>query len=59
MKPLHFSFFVFLFSFFICRAQYVPDPDPLVQKKLAEWHDLKFGLLMHWGSYSQWGIVES
>ncbi|HEX7847912.1 MAG TPA: alpha-L-fucosidase, partial [Chitinophagaceae bacterium] len=23
------------------------------------WKDLKFGLLMHWGAYSQWGIVES
>ena len=21
--------------------------------------DLKLGLLMHWGPYSQWGIVES
>jgi alpha-L-fucosidase len=33
--------------------------DPLVQQKLAHWQDLKFGLLMHWGTYSQWGIVES
>ena len=39
--------------------KYVPDPDPLVQEKLEEWQDLKFGLLMHWGAYSQWGIVES
>ncbi len=35
-----------------------PD-DPLVQKKLAWWQGLKFGLLMHWGPYSQWGVVES
>jgi alpha-L-fucosidase len=41
------------------QAQYFPDPDPALQKKLAEWQDLKFGLLMHWGAYSQWGIVES
>ncbi len=41
------------------RQQYVPDPDTLVQQKLEEWQDLKFGLLMHWGTYSQWGIVES
>ena len=39
--------------------RYVPDPDPAVQKRVAEWQDLKFGLLMHWGPYSQWGIVES
>ncbi|KPK00181.1 MAG: hypothetical protein AMS20_15285, partial [Gemmatimonas sp. SG8_28] len=38
---------------------YVEDPDPLVQQKLAQWQDLKLGLLMHWGPYSQWGIVES
>jgi alpha-L-fucosidase len=40
-------------------AVYVRDPDPLVQQKLARWQDLKLGLLMHWGTYSQWGIVES
>ncbi len=33
--------------------------DILVQKKLVQWTDLKFGLLMHWGTYSQWGVVES
>lgn len=38
---------------------YVPDSDPLVREKLERWQDLKFGLLMHWGPYSQWGIVES
>ncbi len=39
--------------------RYVPETDPLVLKKLEAWQDLKFGLLMHWGPYSQWGIVES
>ncbi len=38
---------------------YFPDPDPLVQQHLEEWKDLKFGLLLHWGTYSQWSIVES
>ena len=33
--------------------------DEKVLQKLEEWQDLKFGLLMHWGTYSQWGIVES
>lgn len=39
--------------------QYFPDPDPAIAVRLEEWQDLKFGLLMHWGPYSQWGIVES
>ena len=39
--------------------RYVPETDSLTNIKLAEWQDLKFGLLMHWGPYSQWGIVES
>jgi len=38
---------------------YVPETDPLVLEKLEEWQDLKLGLLMHWGTYAQWGIVES
>jgi alpha-L-fucosidase len=44
------------------RAQqqaYFPDPDTTIQRRLEAWQDLKFGLLMHWGAYSQWGIVES
>lgn len=39
--------------------RYVPETDPLVQEKLDQWQDIKFGLLMHWGPYSQWGVVES
>ncbi len=38
---------------------YTPDPNPAIAHRLEEWKDLKFGLLMHWGTYSQWGIVES
>jgi alpha-L-fucosidase len=41
------------------QAPYIAPSDPLVQKKLSAWQDLKFGLLMHWGPYSQWGVVES
>jgi alpha-L-fucosidase len=41
------------------HSTYFPPTDPLVQKKLEQWQDLKFGLLMHWGPYSQKGIVES
>lgn len=41
------------------EERYVPETDPLVLEKLDQWQDIKFGLLMHWGPYSQWGIVES
>jgi alpha-L-fucosidase len=35
------------------------ETDPAVLKKLAWFEDVKFGLMMHWGPYSQWGVVES
>jgi alpha-L-fucosidase len=38
---------------------YIVPADTLVQKKLRQWQDLKFGLFMHWGPYSEWGVVES
>ncbi|MHB1921287.1 MAG: alpha-L-fucosidase [Chitinophagaceae bacterium] len=40
-------------------AIYIAPTDSLVEKKLAWWKDLKFGLLMHWGAYCEWGVVES
>jgi alpha-L-fucosidase len=66
MKSLYLFRFLAL-SFFVVwsfktKAQhkdYYPDPDTAIQNRLEEWKDLKFGLLMHWGTYSQWGIVES
>jgi len=39
--------------------RYVRETDPLVLRNLEHWQDIKFGLLMHWGPYSQWGVVES
>jgi len=57
-KILPFVFF-FFFSSLAFSQIYTPDPDPFIQQRLEEWQDLKFGLLMHWGPYSQWGIVES
>ncbi|MBV7533353.1 alpha-L-fucosidase [Chitinophaga sp. sic0106] len=38
---------------------YIPEPDKAVQQKLDEWQDWKFGMIIHWGPYSQWGVVES
>ncbi|MCK8494454.1 alpha-L-fucosidase [Spirosoma sp. RP8] len=39
--------------------KYVWPKDEQVKQKLNNWQDIKFGLLMHWGTYSQWGVVES
>ncbi|MDR0499256.1 MAG: alpha-L-fucosidase [Holophagales bacterium] len=38
---------------------YIPPKEPTVKAQLERWKDWRFGLLMHWGPYSQWGIVES
>lgn len=61
-----FSLIILFFATLTVAAQqhdmsqkYFPETDPLVLEKLDQWQDLKFGLLMHWGTYSQWGIVES
>jgi alpha-L-fucosidase len=35
------------------------ETDPLVLKKLEWFQDQKFGLILHWGTYAQRGIVES
>ncbi len=58
--------FLILFSFFTLgtlaqheEQKYYSVQDPEVKAKLEQWQDIKFGLLMHWGPYSQWGIVES
>lgn len=40
-------------------GNYVPETDPIVVRKLEQWQDWKFGFMMHWGPYSQWGVVES
>ncbi len=37
--------------------QWPSDPD--VKAKLSTWQDLKFGMLIHWGLYSQAGVMES
>ncbi len=35
------------------------ESNPAILKKIEQWQDLKFGFMMHWGAYSQWGVVES
>jgi len=38
---------------------FVFETDTQAVQHIEEWKDWKFGLLMHWGTYSIWGIVES
>jgi len=38
---------------------YVWPADTAVSAKLHQWQDWKFGVIIHWGPYSEWGIVES
>ncbi len=59
MRAPYLLIFFFLVNLSIAQDPYVAPTDILVQEKLAHWSDLKFGLLMHWGTYSQWGVVES
>ncbi len=65
-KTLWFCSVIFFLLTFNVQAQqhntsssYVWPTDTLVLKKLTQWQGYKFGLLMHWGTYSQWGVVES
>jgi alpha-L-fucosidase len=44
-----------------CGAAEPPavETDPLVLRKLEIFQDWKFGLMITWGPYSQWGCIES
>jgi alpha-L-fucosidase len=41
------------------QSGYQAPKDSLVVRRLAQWQDQKFGLFMHWGAYSEWGVGES
>ena len=41
------------------EKKYVKPDDPVILEKLEWFRDQKLALMMHWGPYSQWGIVES
>ena len=64
MKKLLFVFFALMFMSVNAQEhtaslKYTIPSDQLVRAKLSQWGKIKFGLLMHWGTYSQWGVVES
>ena len=48
-----------VYGAFAASKEWTPPTDPAVLKKLSDWQDQKLGLLVTWGTYSQWGIVES
>jgi alpha-L-fucosidase len=61
----NFTLLLLLLNFTMLSAQvhdisknYVSPTEPAVQANLKKWQQLKFGLFMHWGTYSQWGVVE-
>lgn len=41
------------------EERYVRPEDPLILQRLEWFQDQKLGLMMHWGPYSQLGLVES
>jgi beta-glucosidase-like glycosyl hydrolase/alpha-L-fucosidase len=43
----------------IAPTSYIWPADSVVSAKLHQWQDWKFGVLIHWGTYSEWGVVES
>ena len=61
MKKIFFALALCFSSIIYSQENYpfVAETDSLALQKLEEWKDWKFGLLMHWGTYSIWGIVES
>ena len=60
MKRAFLFLCIALFSFSaVAQSEQEPENDPVILKKIDEWQDLKFGFMMHWGPYSQWGVVES
>ncbi|MDD3686482.1 MAG: alpha-L-fucosidase [Bacteroidales bacterium] len=61
-KKVFTSAFIIIIFINFCIAQETPytfPQDTLVREKLEQWQDWKFGVIIHWGAYSEWGIVES
>lgn len=56
---LYLLLFGFLSNVQAQEQPYIPPKDSAVIAKLQTWEDWKFGVLIHWGAYAQWGIVES
>lgn len=70
LKPVKAAmlFLIFIFMCFVYSSKFAwfqqttgeeKETDPLVLQRIEWFQDVKFGLMMHWGPYSQWGVVES
>lgn len=67
MKKCCLLFLLLLNAFYVIAQQnvhptsqeYQWPSEPEVKAKLDKWQDQKFGMLIHWGLYSQAGIMES
>ncbi|MBN2281024.1 MAG: alpha-L-fucosidase [Candidatus Marinimicrobia bacterium] len=59
MKKLLLILLITVWCFGEALDRYFPPEDKLVRQKLETWQDVKFGLMMHWAPYSQWGVMAS
>lgn len=41
------------------EVEYQWPEDSKVSQKLTQWQNWKFGVIIHWGAYSEWEVVES
>jgi alpha-L-fucosidase len=48
-----------IFSALLVPVQAQDPPAPVLAKRLSWFQDLRFGLILHWGAYSQIGCIES
>ena len=48
-----------VYGAYAASKEWTPPADAAVRDRLQEWQDWKLGIMFHWGTYSQWGIVES
>lgn len=48
-----------IFGAYAASKEWTPPEEPAVLKNLQEWQNRKLGMLITFGTYSQWGIVES
>ena len=48
---------VLLFGMAAAQTDRDLETDPVILNRIDQWQDLKFGFMMHWGMYAQWGVV--
>ncbi|HXE42435.1 MAG TPA: alpha-L-fucosidase, partial [Candidatus Baltobacteraceae bacterium] len=56
---LKYALILFAVAFGLTATAADTNTEPWLQKRLDWFQDQKFGFMMHWGIYSQWGSIES